>query len=443
MKSWSQKVKYSLTIFNRWEYAALCLLTMMMLVMHFATIMQPGSYSMDETYYVPAANSILHGESLGRIEHPPLGQSIIAAGIWIWGDNPLGWRLFSVIFGAISLVLFYFICREIKLSKYNTLLATTLLAIDNLSFVQSGIATLDVFCLTFMFASVWFYLKKKTIWSGVFIGLAVLSKLTGVFGLLFILLHWLITNRNDIKYMIITALTAILTFGGGLILLDAATLHKLQNPIARVKYMFSYTLHLTFGYYDPSYMRPSRPWEWLFHLNGNEFNGFDAVKSQFYNLYMMIINPAIWIFIIPSFLFLIYLSIKHHKPALFALCWFSATYIIWIPITLVTDRLTYNYYFYPAVGAVCIGIAFLFSRINEFHVNNHVLRSVQRMITPLYLGISILFFVFLYFGNVWFRASWAIILFFIIFYYLDKFTLEEPIPDNSLLPIITQNQNVN
>jgi hypothetical protein len=148
----------------------------------------------------------------------------------------------------------------------------------------------------------------------------------------------------------------------------------------------------------------------------------------------MIINPAIWALIVPSILFVVYLSIKQNKPALFALCWFSATYLIWIPISLITNRLTYDYYFYPAVGAVCIGIALLFSRINEFHINNQILRSIQRILAPLYLGVSILFFVFLYFGNVWFRASWAIILFIMTLYYLDKFTLEEPIRDNSLLP---------
>ena len=411
--------------------------------MHFATIMQPSTHSLDETYYVPAANSILHGDSLGRIEHPPLGQSIIAAGIWIWGDNPLGWRLFSVIFGAISLALFYLMCREIKLSKYITFFATTLLAVDNLSFIQQTVAMLDVYCLAFMFASVWFYLKKKTIWSGVFIGLAVLSKLTGVFALLFILLHWLITNRKDIKQQIISAGTSALAFLGGLLIIDTAILHKFQNPIERINYMFSYTLHLTFGYYDPSYMRPSRPWEWLFHLNGSEFNEFSAVNRQFYNLYLMIINPAIWALIVPSILFVVYLSIKQNKPALFALCWFSATYLIWIPISLITNRLTYDYYFYPAVGAVCIGIALLFSRINEFHINNQILRSIQRILAPLYLGVSILFFVFLYFGNVWLRASWAIILFIMTLYYLDKFTGEESISHNSLSAINVTHDKTN
>ena len=33
----------------------------------------------------------------------------------IFGDNPLGWRFFSVILGAISIVLFYLICRNLSM----------------------------------------------------------------------------------------------------------------------------------------------------------------------------------------------------------------------------------------------------------------------------------------------------------------------------------------
>jgi len=425
------KISHSLAIIHKWEYTPLCFLILMVLIFHFATIMQPSIQSMDEPYYVPAANSILHGESLGRIEHPPLGQSIIASGIWSFGNNPLGWRFFSVIFGTISLILFYLICREVKLPRYATLLATTLLGVDTLSFVQAGVAMLDVFCLTFMFTSVWFYLKKKYIWTGVFIGLATLAKLPGVFALLFILLHWVITNRKNIKWMVIIAATSAVTFLSGLTLLDFAILHKLQNPISRISSMLSFTKSLTYTLYNASKMAksstiPDKPWIWLYHLNGMEFISFDSVKHV-WSAYDMIINPTIWILTIPSILFLLYLTLKRDKAAIFAVCWFAATCIIWIPISLITNRLTYDYYFYPAVGAICIGIALLLSRIKDFHVNNTFLRSILRLLPPLYLGVSILFFVFLYLGNVWLKASWAIILFFSTLYWLDRSTFAETV----------------
>jgi len=443
------KIKRSLVIISKWEYTPLCLLIIMMLVMHFATIMQPRSMTFDEKYYIPAAKSILHGESLGEIEHPPLGQTIIASGIWIFGDNPFGWRFFSIISGAVALILFYLICRELKLSKYNTLLATTLLAIDNLSFVQSSIATLDVFCLTFMFASAWFYLKKKYIGAGIFVGLATVSKLSGVFALLFITIHWLVTNRKNIKGMAVTAVTSALSFLTSLFLLDFAILHKIPNLVDRIHMMLHLTQSLTFTYahqylLGPNEMPSSRPWEWLYNLNGSSFGGFDKIKDQFVVFYVMVINPAIWILIIPSILFLSYLVFKHNKAALFSLCWFAATYIIWIPITLITNRLTYNYYFYPAIGAICVGIALLFSRVNVLRSNSSILKSAQRLIIPLYLGVSILFFIILFnSGNIWFRAVWAIILFIMTLYYLDKFTPEESISYKSLSPINVTHDKTN
>ena len=141
----------------------------------------------------------------------------------------------------------------------------------------------------------------------------------------------------------------------------------------------------------------------------------------------MIINPSIWILIIPSILFLFYLALKRNKVAIFALCWFVATYLIWIPISLITDRVSYDYYFYPTVGAVCIGISLLFSQIKHWRINNQVLKITQRLLSPLYLGVSALLFVFLYLGNFWLRAAWVMILYSITLFYLDRLMLNEPI----------------
>ena len=433
MKVWPQKLKHFLTLFNTSEYHALSILIIMVLALHFATISTPKDAVFDEAYYVPAANSILHGLNLGRLEHPPLGQSIIASGIWLFGNNPFGWRFFSVIFGAISLVLFYFICRELKSPRYVALFATSLLAVDSLSFVLAGLAMLDVFCLTFMFASALFYLRSKPVWTGVFIGLAALSKLTGIFVLLFILFHWLFTKRKELKGLLITAGISIFTFIGGLTLLDSLILRQWENPLVQIEVMLSNTMNLTFAHSDPSFLHPTRPWEWLYRLNGNESIAFDAAKAQFYNQLVLIINPAIWALIIPAVAFLTWLAFRKSNIAIFAVCWFSAVYMVWVPVSMVTGRLTYDYYFYPVVSAICLGISLLFSRIQNLLTDNQLLSSVIKIIAPLYLGVSILFFVFLYNpGNIWFRMSWAIILFIITLYYLDKFTLEEPIRDTSL-----------
>ncbi|HEX78900.1 MAG TPA: dolichyl-phosphate-mannose--protein mannosyltransferase, partial [Dehalococcoidia bacterium] len=58
--------------FKKWEYTPLCLLIIIVLILHFSIIMLPNGTIFDETYYVPAARSIVEGNGSDIIEHPPL-----------------------------------------------------------------------------------------------------------------------------------------------------------------------------------------------------------------------------------------------------------------------------------------------------------------------------------------------------------------------------------
>ena len=71
----------------------------------------------DERYYVNAARVILSippGQNtyadrpLGldpNTEHPPLAKLLVAGSMLLLGDRPLGWRLPSVLFGTVSILL--------------------------------------------------------------------------------------------------------------------------------------------------------------------------------------------------------------------------------------------------------------------------------------------------------------------------------------------------
>src|SRR6185369_2505220 len=63
----------------------------------------PSKPFFDEINYIPAARAILaHSKPLNP-EHPPLGKELIAAGLAIFGDRTLGWRMPSVLFGTLAL----------------------------------------------------------------------------------------------------------------------------------------------------------------------------------------------------------------------------------------------------------------------------------------------------------------------------------------------------
>ncbi|MEM1945263.1 MAG: hypothetical protein QXX57_05955, partial [Nitrososphaerota archaeon] len=67
-------------------------------------IEQPKSecgFIFDEYYYVPAARKLLAGVAVNN-EHPPLSKLLIALGIRLLGDNPMGWRFFPMLLSSLS-----------------------------------------------------------------------------------------------------------------------------------------------------------------------------------------------------------------------------------------------------------------------------------------------------------------------------------------------------
>jgi len=58
---------------------------------------------------------------------------------------------------------------------------------------------------------------------------------------------------------------------------------------------------------------------------------------------------------------MVYKAIRGNNAACFGVTWFTFTYLTWIPIVLITDRITFDFYFLPATGSVCAGIGMALS----------------------------------------------------------------------------------
>jgi len=317
--------------------------------MHFSIISNTYDHILDETHYINDAYNIIENHETARLEHPPLAKLFIVTGIHIFGDNPWGWRFFSIVFGTATLVFFYFLCRRLGMSWMASNLATTLLAFENMTFVHASIAMIDVYFVTFMVASFFFYIKMKYVTSGVMAGLSGLAKLNGALALPVIGVHWLFSRQKRYWWVILVFLFAVLTFLVLMMAFDLAIVQdvsKVESPTDRIAFMMKQTGSLTFETVEhPS---ESRPWEWLltfkpmpFHYNPNYVGG---------------ISPTVWVFIMPTFLFLVWRAIKRDEAGLFGAAWFFGTFMLWIPVTFITDRVSYIYYFYPTIGAICIGL---------------------------------------------------------------------------------------
>jgi len=354
------EIKRSLSRIYRWEYIWLCLLVALTLVMHFIIIANPPELIMDEQHYVNDARNIIGEHQTLRFEHPPLAKLFIVSGIKLFGDNPWGWRFFSVIFGTTTIVLFYFLCRRLNMSRNATSIATFLLALENMTFVQASVAMLDVYCVTFMLASFLLYASRKYIASGVAVGLSALAKLNGALALPAMVIHWLFHRQGRSWRFALTVGIAPLVFVALMPLFDFAIVQSfsaLVDPISRIKTMLSLSSGLTFTTVPHPCI--SRPWEWLIYYKPM---GYYSAPH-----YTAAISFSIWALIIPTFAYMVYRAVKGSQAGLFGVAWFASTYLVWIPISLITDRVSYIYYFYPTIGAICLGLGLGLSQLLTFY----------------------------------------------------------------------------
>src|SRR5712675_767055 len=164
---------------------------------HFALLVgvtTPEKFYFDEVHYVPAARQMLEpviSTPLFNPMHPPLAKELMALSIRALGDAPLGWRYPSVLFGSLAIVAMY-LCGLALFRAQQPAVASALLAFFNqMVFVQSRIAVLDIFTLGFgLFAIAAFmhgFRKQRPhIWfglAGLAFGLSTACKWSGLFAL--------------------------------------------------------------------------------------------------------------------------------------------------------------------------------------------------------------------------------------------------------------------
>lgn len=118
-----------------------------------------GSPVFDEKHYVPQAWQMLRNggyednPGYELVVHPPVGKQLIAAGEWLFGYTPWGWRITAAVAGTIMVFLLVRIARRMTRSTMLGGIAGLLLICDGLSHVQSRVGMLDIFHAAFVLAA--------------------------------------------------------------------------------------------------------------------------------------------------------------------------------------------------------------------------------------------------------------------------------------------------
>jgi dolichyl-phosphate-mannose-protein mannosyltransferase len=293
-------------------------------------------------------------------------EHVLGLSIWTYHDNAWGWRFFSIIMGEISIVLVYLICRRLKLNSKVTFLATFLFALENMTFLHAGLALLDVYMVTFMLAAVLCYVDEKYWLCGIMMALSAECKLTGLLIVIALLLHWAIYRRTKGWQFAASWAVAALVFGAVLIGCDYWITGGFENPLTRIQSLFTSTVANQFTV--PKLSISSRPWTWLYPQWVQVYDNSPNVPFIIYSFdpqYVSFISSTLQLLILPSVGYLIYKMVKGSQAAGLAVLWFITTYVIWIPLDIATNRVTFVFYFLPTMPAICLGLAMAISDLLE------------------------------------------------------------------------------
>ena len=363
-----------------------------------------GTY-FDEIYHARTAYEMIHHLYCYENTHPPLGKAIMAVGILIFGMCPFGWRFMGTLFGVLMIPIIYNFAKKFFGETWICIVTTLLFTFDFMHFVQTRIATIDVFVTLFIMLSYYFmycYTKlnfydtplKKTFiplgLCGIAMGLSWASKWTGIYSsaglcvIFFIQMYkrfreYQYANKNIdgstdgishkyisdnfvkmfmktigfccIFFVVIPVIIYTLSY---IPFSDGTDRTFITKVIEAQKTMFNYhsALSDTHPYSSKWYQWPIM-YKPMWYYSGITADNLREGISAFG-------NPLVWWAGIPAFVYMLYLIYKDRdKKAIFLTLGYLSQYAPWLMVT----RTVFIYHYFPSVPFVTVMLGYSFYKI--------------------------------------------------------------------------------
>lgn len=363
-----------------------------------------GTY-FDEIYHARTAYEMIHHLYCYENTHPPLGKAIMAVGILIFGMCPFGWRFMGTLFGVLMIPIIYNFAKKFFGETWICIVTTLLFTFDFMHFVQTRIATIDVFVTLFIMLSYYFmycYTKlnfydtplKKTFiplgLCGIAMGLSWASKWTGIYSsaglcvIFFIQMYkrfreYQYANKNIdgstdgishkyisdnfvkmfmktigfccIFFVVIPVIIYTLSY---IPFSDGTDRTFITKVIEAQKTMFNYhsALSDTHPYSSKWYQWPIM-YKPMWYYSGITADNLREGISAFG-------NPLVWWAGIPAFVYMLYLIYKDRdKKAIFLTLGYLSQYAPWLMVT----RTVFIYHYFPSVPFVAVMLGYSFYKI--------------------------------------------------------------------------------
>jgi 4-amino-4-deoxy-L-arabinose transferase-like glycosyltransferase len=356
----------------------------------------------DESYYVNAARVIAginppagapyHDAPLGHdpnAEHPQLAKLIMAAGITVFGDDPIGWRIGSVLFGMLALVALYALVRAAGGSRWLSVGVVAVMASDNLLLVHGRIGTLDIYAVALMLVAATLYMRRNATLAGIVLGVAACTKLVALY-LIFVLVllellralgerkkaperrPWL---REHVVPLALCAATTAISLIAVLWLMDVtvppwdpSTKRIFSDPFSHLGHMISVGFGLK-ALPDATGIS-STPLQWLVdqkpidyaRVAVNSLAGGKIIASRAVVAFRGEINPFISFLLFPALAAALAAALRERdRLATLGAAWCVGTFAPFLFASVVSHRISYLYYMVIVMPGVYIVTTRLFA----------------------------------------------------------------------------------
>lgn len=405
-----------------------------------------GTY-FDEVYHPRTAYEFIHGLWVYETSHPPLGKLIMSIGVLLFGMTPFGWRFMGVLAGVIMVPVIFAFAKRLFKNGWAAFLTAFVFAFDFMHFVQTRLATIDSYIVLFVILMYYFMYKyyttsfydakfSKTLvplgLSGLFMGLGIASKWTGVYAGLGLAVLLAVTIYKRYTEYVRAKEQGIAGYEGfrkkTLITLAWCVVFFIVVPL--IIYILSYVPHAfhcnslypdretikilqehpwlngllpdnTLGnflagilenqrymllYHSDWVLSSSHPyaspwWSWplmlrpMWYYSGDAGNGLREGISGFG-------NPAVWWFGLVSLVYCLqkYIRTRDRKP-LFLIIGYIAQLAPW----MLVSRIVFIYHYFPCVPFLAMMLGYMFNDISD---KRFTLPVIRRHIRGSTLGIA-------------------------------------------------------
>lgn len=352
----------------------------------------------DEIYFARTAYEYTQGMETYEWTHPPLGKLIQAIPIYISNYlSPFNYRLIGNISGILMIAVMYVFAKELFKKRKYAIFASLLMAFDTFHFAQTRMGTVDSHLILFILLASYFMVKytknNKTFYlvlSGIFFGLSVSVKWTGLYGgiaLAIIFFTHLVKNKklnikNLLKGTLFFVVIPLFIYSSLYLIFPNNKLNHTTNfesIINQQKDMYNYHSKLNATHYFSSkwYTWPISYKPVWYHqeiLNNDTKETISGIG-----------NIVIWWMGIIGFLYsLIKLIRKKDKQSFIIVV---SMLSLWLPYAFI-GRVMFLYHYFPVLPFMMLGIVNLFQSIEE--------KYKLKYLIPLYMIFVIAFFIIYY-----------------------------------------------